>query len=47
MRTEMHAGVTRKQAVAAMPWACKIRKVCGGYMGWESITDYDTWRNQR
>ena len=29
------------------PWACKIVKVDGGYMAFESIVDYDTWRKQK
>ncbi len=38
---------TRKQAINLMPWASKIIKVEGGYMGFESITDYETWRKQK
>lgn len=39
--------ISRKQAHDAMPWACKIVKVDGGYMGFESIDDYNTWISQR
>jgi hypothetical protein len=35
------------QAKKAMPWAEKIVKVCGGYHGFESITDYEIWMKQR
>ena len=28
------------------PWACRIVSVKGGYMCFESITDYHTWRRQ-
>lgn len=47
MRIETKYGVTRKQAVAAMPWASKIVKVDGGYTGFESLADYNTWRKQK
>lgn len=46
MRQETIYNVTRKQAVAAMPWAAKIVKVEGGYMGFESVNDYNTWSKQ-
>lgn len=29
------------------PWASKIVRVCGGYMAFESWTDYETWKNQK
>jgi len=47
MRTEYHTNITRKQAVKLMPWATKIVKVEGGYKGFESISDYETWRKQK
>jgi hypothetical protein len=47
MRQETVEVKTRKTAIKRMPWASKIVKVEGGYMGFESITDYDTWNNQR
>ena len=28
-------------------WASKIVKVEGGYMAFESWTDYQTWKNQK
>ena len=37
---------TRKQAEKECYWASKIVKVEGGYMAFESWTDYETWRNQ-
>jgi len=37
----------RRTALRRAPWACKIVKVEGGYMAFESITDYDTWMRQR
>lgn len=47
MRTEFIPFVTRKEAVKQMPWAAKIVHVCGGYMGFESIYDYEVWKNQK
>lgn len=38
---------TRAAARNAMPWAAKIIKVEGGYMGFESVDDYQIWQNQR
>ena len=46
MRTEFVEVKTRKTAIKRMPWASKIVKVEGGYKGFESITDYQTWINQ-
>jgi hypothetical protein len=31
----------------AAPWATVIAKVTGGYKAFESIQDYETWRNQK
>lgn len=47
MRTKFVETTKRALAVKAMPWASKIVKVEGGYRGWESWSDYQTWRNQR
>ena len=47
MRTKFIAGVTRKQAQIEMAWASKIVMVVGGYLGFESIADYNTWRKQK
>ena len=38
---------TRKEALALAPWACKIIKVCGGYMAYESWSDYETAMQQK
>ena len=37
---------TYLEAENAMPWACKIIEVEGGYMGFESIDDYEIWLAQ-
>ena len=38
---------TRKAAVKAAPEAAVVVKVEGGYMAFEFVTDYDTWKRQR
>jgi len=35
------------QAKKLCPWASKIAKVIGGYACFESITDYEIWKNQK
>jgi hypothetical protein len=47
MRVIMIGCKTRKTAVKRSPWACKIVKVDGGYMAFESWADYRTWADQR
>ena len=38
---------SRIEAENECPWAEKIEKVCGGYLCFESIDDYNTWKNQK
>lgn len=38
---------TAAQAKQMAPWAAKIVKVDGGYMAFESISDYQTWKGQK
>lgn len=47
MRTQFIETDKRAVAVKECPWATKIIKVEGGYMAFESLTDYETWKNQR
>jgi hypothetical protein len=47
MQTKTIYDTTRAAAVKQMPWATKVVKVCGGYMGFESISDYETWKRQK
>lgn len=35
------------QAKNACSWASKIAKVLGGFMCFESVDDYKTWKNQK
>lgn len=47
MRKQMVECKTRKTAVKQMPWAAKVVKVEAGYMGFESIDDWQTWSRQK
>ena len=47
MRIEFLQVKTRYQAKKAAPWAAKIRKVDGGFIAFESWTDYEVWKNQK
>jgi hypothetical protein len=47
MRTEFVQAASRSTAVRRCPWAAKIAKVDGGWMAFESIDDYMTWRAQK
>ena len=37
----------RKEVFAQNPSAAKILKVEGGYMVFEFMSDYETWKNQK
>ena len=37
----------RKEVVKEYPEAEKIVKVDGGYMAFETIEEYETWKNQK
>jgi hypothetical protein len=47
MRTQFVQTASRAAAKSACPWASKIVKVDGGYMCFESVADYATWRKQQ
>lgn len=47
MKTKTIYGVTKRKALTEMPWAAIVIKVEGGYMGFESVADYKTWKNQK
>jgi hypothetical protein len=38
---------TRKQTQSIATWASIIKKVTGGYMAFQYISDYDTWKNNK
>ena len=47
MRTQFVQTESRYQAKNQCPWQSITAKVYGGYMCFESITDYKTWKNQK
>lgn len=48
MRAEFLAGCKSAQEARKLaPWASKVARVEGGYMAWESLSDYETWRKQK
>jgi hypothetical protein len=38
---------TRYMAKKECPWASVIAKVFGGFMAFESVEEYRTWKNQK
>ena len=47
MRTQFVEEESRYQAKKQCPWASRTAKVCGGFMCFESVDDYKTWKNQK
>ena len=47
MKTTFIETESRYKAKKACPWASRIAKVCGGFMCFESVDDYKTWKNQK
>lgn len=47
MKTETIKASSAKQAHKLAPWAAKVVKVEGGYIAFESVADYQTWRKQK
>ena len=47
MRREFFAGCSRYFVARYCPWAAKVAKVCGGYIAFESLDDYQIWKKQR
>jgi hypothetical protein len=47
MRRESVWCKSRRTAKRRCPWAAKIVKVEGGFIAFESVLDYVTWKNQR
>jgi hypothetical protein len=46
MRRELIEATSEDEARDKAPWAATIVKVEGGYMAFESMADYETWRKQ-
>ena len=42
-----HNRANRKKAIEKMPYVSKVVAVVGGYMGLESWTDYEIWKNHK
>lgn len=47
MRKEFIECACRKTAKRRATWAAVITKVDGGFMAFESVEEYYTWRNQK
>jgi len=47
MQTQFIAAKTAAEARKLAPWAAKVAKVDGGYMAFESLDDYATWKAQK
>lgn len=47
MTTQFVISKNRRDAKRRMAWAAVIVKVDGGYMGFASRADYQTWMNQK
>ena len=47
MRQQYCEVESKKEAEFMCPWACKIIKTEGGYLCFESLEDYYTWKDQK
>lgn len=47
MKTQLITAKSTAEARKLAPWAAKVTKVEGGYMAFESVADYRTWKNQK
>jgi hypothetical protein len=47
MRTEFIECEDQEDAENRAPWAARLVKVEGGWMAFESISDYETWSKQK
>ncbi len=47
MRQKFIECASRATAYRRAPWASIVMKVCGGFMAFESIADYNTAKNQK
>jgi hypothetical protein len=46
MRREFFTVLTREEASKLAPWAAHIAAVDGGWMAFESRSDYELWASQ-
>lgn len=47
MRTEIVSATSAAAARRLAPWATKVAKVSGGYLAFESVSDFETWSPPR
>lgn len=47
MRQQFIDCSTYRTAYKRVPWAPKVMKVCGGFIAFESVIDYQTAKNQK
>lgn len=47
MRQKFILTTKKSDALKECPWASKVVKVDSGYLAFESIEDYKTWKNQK
>lgn len=47
MRKEFVEAKRASEARRKAPWAAVVAKVVGGYIAFESVVEYETWRRQR
>lgn len=47
MRQHIIECKTLRTAKRRAPWAAKLVKVYGGWMAFESVTDWEIWKNQK
>ena len=47
MRTQFVQTGSRKKAIDECSWQSRTLKVCGGYMCFESVDDFETAKNQK
>jgi len=47
MRKQFVECKARRTALRRCPWACATAKVEGGFMVFESATDYRIWKGQK
>ncbi len=47
MRREFVECKTYTTAYRRCPWACQVRRVAGGFIAFESVTDYKIFINQK
>ena len=48
LRSPDHPGAyTRAEVIRLAPWAAKVVAICGGYVAFEGVDDWQIWRRQK